>query len=131
MSMHPHAIAAIPEETGRVARAAFPHGNISLTVPLYYKERIEYPHQKHRLRMPLFSNLTIIHMYQSDVAKQRKKLSDKEEFANTCLQAQAWQSASNAPSPSCLFHVYKRQVFKHGEEAGVECGTFLSLLATG
>ena len=28
MSMHPHAIPAIPEETVRVARAAFPHGNI-------------------------------------------------------------------------------------------------------
>src|SRR6266568_4714896 len=32
MSMHPHAIAAIPEETVRIARAAFPRGNIYLTM---------------------------------------------------------------------------------------------------
>jgi transposase len=32
MSMHPHAIATIPEETVRVARAAFPRGNIYLTM---------------------------------------------------------------------------------------------------
>lgn len=32
MSMHPHAIAVILEETVRVARAAFPRGNIYLTM---------------------------------------------------------------------------------------------------
>jgi Transposase domain (DUF772) len=32
MSMHPHAIGSIPEETVRVARAAFPRGNIYLTM---------------------------------------------------------------------------------------------------
>ncbi len=32
MSMHPHAIATIPEETVRVACAAFPRGNIYLTM---------------------------------------------------------------------------------------------------
>ena len=32
MSMHPHALPAIPEETVRVARAAFPHSNIYLTM---------------------------------------------------------------------------------------------------
>lgn len=32
MSMHPHALATIPQETVRVARAAFPHGNIYLTM---------------------------------------------------------------------------------------------------
>lgn len=30
MSLHPQAIAPIPEETQRVARAAFPKGNIYL-----------------------------------------------------------------------------------------------------
>lgn len=30
MSMHPHSVPAIPEETVRIARAAFPHGNIYL-----------------------------------------------------------------------------------------------------
>src|SRR5258708_7596182 len=32
MSMHPHVIASIPEETVRVARAAFPRGNTYLTM---------------------------------------------------------------------------------------------------
>ncbi len=32
MSMHPHAIGSIPEETVRVARAAFPRGNLYLTM---------------------------------------------------------------------------------------------------
>jgi transposase len=32
MSMHPHAIGSIPEETVRVARAAFPRGNMYLTM---------------------------------------------------------------------------------------------------
>ena len=32
MSMHPHTIAVIPKETVRVARAAFPRGNIYLTM---------------------------------------------------------------------------------------------------
>src|SRR2546423_7021199 len=32
MSMHPHAIPAIPEETVRVARAAFPRGTMYLTM---------------------------------------------------------------------------------------------------
>ncbi|MBO0795464.1 MAG: transposase [Ktedonobacteraceae bacterium] len=32
MSMPPHVVAPIPEETARVARAAFPHGNLSLTM---------------------------------------------------------------------------------------------------
>ena len=30
MSLHPHALAPVPEETARVARAAFPKGNPSL-----------------------------------------------------------------------------------------------------
>lgn len=32
MSMHPHTMSTIPEETVRVARAAFPRGNIYLTM---------------------------------------------------------------------------------------------------
>ena len=32
MSMQPHAIGFIPDETVRVAHAAFPHGNIYLTM---------------------------------------------------------------------------------------------------
>ncbi len=32
MSMHPHAIGSIPDETVRVARAAFPRGNMYLTM---------------------------------------------------------------------------------------------------
>ena len=32
MSMHPQAIGPIPEETGRVARAAFPRGNPYMTM---------------------------------------------------------------------------------------------------
>jgi transposase len=32
MSMHPRAVGSIPEETVRVACAAFPHGNIHLTM---------------------------------------------------------------------------------------------------
>ncbi len=31
MSLHPHVIAPVPEETARVARAAFPKGHPSLT----------------------------------------------------------------------------------------------------
>jgi transposase len=30
MSLHPHALAPVPEDTARVARAAFPKGNPSL-----------------------------------------------------------------------------------------------------
>src|SRR5262249_3443877 len=41
MSLHPHAPYPIPEETQRVARAAFPHGNLYIQVadhlgPLYH-----------------------------------------------------------------------------------------------
>jgi transposase len=41
MSLHPHAPYPIPEETQRVARAAFPRGNLSMQVadhlgPLYH-----------------------------------------------------------------------------------------------
>ena len=32
MSMHPHAIGSIPDETIRVARAAFPRGNMYLSM---------------------------------------------------------------------------------------------------
>lgn len=32
MSMHPHAIGSIPNETVRVAHAAFPRGNMYLTM---------------------------------------------------------------------------------------------------
>ena len=32
MSLHPHAPYPIPEETQRVARAAFPHGNLYMQV---------------------------------------------------------------------------------------------------
>lgn len=44
MSMLPRSIPAIPEETVRVARAAFPHGNLYLTMrdqlgPLYQDEQ--------------------------------------------------------------------------------------------
>jgi hypothetical protein len=31
MSLHPHVIAPVPEDTARVARAAFPKGHPSLT----------------------------------------------------------------------------------------------------
>ncbi len=48
MSMHPHAIATIPEETVRVACAAFPRGNIYLTMrdqvgTLYTDENFRRP----------------------------------------------------------------------------------------
>jgi len=32
MSLQPHAIYPVPEETQRVARAAFPHGNLYMQV---------------------------------------------------------------------------------------------------
>ena len=43
MSMHPHPIPAIPEETARVARAILPQGNVYLLMrdelgPLYQDE---------------------------------------------------------------------------------------------
>ena len=32
MSLHPHIIEPVPDETARIARAAFPKGNPSLTL---------------------------------------------------------------------------------------------------
>jgi transposase len=32
MSLHPHAVYQIPEETQRVARAAFPRGTLSMQI---------------------------------------------------------------------------------------------------
>ena len=44
MSLQPHAIYPLPEDTQRVARAAFPHGNLSMQVadclgPIYHDEQ--------------------------------------------------------------------------------------------
>jgi len=90
--MHPHAIAAIPEETVRVARAAFPRGNISLTMrdqlgTLYEDENFSILFPKRgrpaEARLPTRSGLCVPMCCACSLIGKRQKLFGAELTGNT------------------------------------------------
>src|SRR5215468_11427857 len=98
MSLQPHAIYPIPEDTQRVARAAFPHGNIYMQVadrlgPLYHDEQftVLFPRRGQPAEAP--ARLALVTLLQF-----AEGLSDRQA-ADAVRSRIDWKYVLGSPSP--------------------------------